>query len=456
MPNIKRVLFPCLLIFLLHFLLFPSPLLASEESLNCQDVSIWVEDKDGNVIAAPTPFTADTFDEINYVITVKDDDPEQEYIVSADGNTFIDYESGGLKIDSTTTRRISGIIHHADYPFQFRGKDHRLNVRRILPSGAWEAYCTKDYPEKDNPEGLKYTIVSPPTPTPVYSCSLAIQSDNQESPSKITDSDNINVFVNFAPPPDRSGFDKIEVELINQNTGKIDTYLAYPVVDKDNNETGEYAAFLGKHQADRYSVAGKLIRVVPRTGEKIIRASCTMDITICDSGCGVPTPTPTVTPTPTDKPECLIVCAPNGCEAEAFCKTDCSFCRPTPEPTSPFPRPDLKDLCNQLDPDFRDDCWKCIKDRESIWTAIGCLPTDFSRLINEYIFTFGAGIAGGISFLSFLYGTILILVSAGNPEKIEQGKQIIISALSGLLLIIFSIFILQIVGVEILKLPGFE
>jgi hypothetical protein len=44
--------------------------------------------------------------------------------------------------------------------------------------------------------------------------------------------------------------------------------------------------------------------------------------------------------------------------------------------------------------------------------------------------------------------------SAGNPERLTGGKEIITSAIAGLLLIIFSTIILKIIGVDILKIPG--
>jgi hypothetical protein len=47
------------------------------------------------------------------------------------------------------------------------------------------------------------------------------------------------------------------------------------------------------------------------------------------------------------------------------------------------------------------------------------------------------------------------MTSRGNPKKIELGKDLMWSAIGGLLLIIFSAFILRIVGVEIFAIfPG--
>jgi len=85
-------------------------------------------------------------------------------------------------------------------------------------------------------------------------------------------------------------------------------------------------------------------------------------------------------------------------------------------------------------------------------TAIGCI--DF-RSPNEFvnnILRLAIGLAGGIAMLLIIFGGIQILTSAGNPEKIQAGKELITSAIAGLTLIVFSVFILRIIGVEILDI----
>ena len=46
----------------------------------------------------------------------------------------------------------------------------------------------------------------------------------------------------------------------------------------------------------------------------------------------------------------------------------------------------------------------------------------------------------------------MIVISAGDPEKMQAGKEMITSAVSGLLIIIFAVFILRVIGVDILQL----
>jgi len=90
------------------------------------------------------------------------------------------------------------------------------------------------------------------------------------------------------------------------------------------------------------------------------------------------------------------------------------------------------------------------------WTAIGCLggdsPSDF---ISSFI-KIGTGIGGGIAFLLILFSGFQTMMSAGNPEKLHEAKELMSSAISGLLLIVFSVFLLRLIGVDILGgLTGF-
>ncbi len=100
-------------------------------------------------------------------------------------------------------------------------------------------------------------------------------------------------------------------------------------------------------------------------------------------------------------------------------------------------------------------CNDCMSDGTGVWTALGCIQTNPSQFIGS-ILGIGIGIGGGIAFLLILFGGFQILTSAGNPEKLNAGKELATSAIAGLLIIIFSIFILRLIGVTILHIPGFE
>lgn len=94
------------------------------------------------------------------------------------------------------------------------------------------------------------------------------------------------------------------------------------------------------------------------------------------------------------------------------------------------------------------------KEHPAIATAIGCIHTN----PNEFAFdllTFVVAIGGGLAFLMMLLGAFQMLTSAGNPETLNAGRERITSAVIGLLFVIFAILLLQIIGFDILKLPGF-
>ncbi|EKD67040.1 MAG: hypothetical protein ACD_48C00626G0004 [uncultured bacterium] len=99
----------------------------------------------------------------------------------------------------------------------------------------------------------------------------------------------------------------------------------------------------------------------------------------------------------------------------------------------------------------------CIDNAENpgVWTAIGCVHYSLSGFVKD-ILPFAMGIGGGIAFLLMLIGALQIMTSAGNPEKLNAGKELVTSAIVGLLLIIFSVFLLKLIGADILRVPGFE
>lgn len=92
---------------------------------------------------------------------------------------------------------------------------------------------------------------------------------------------------------------------------------------------------------------------------------------------------------------------------------------------------------------------------KGINTAIGCINAENADGFIRELFKLGIGIAGGIAMLLILFGGFQILTSAGNPERLNAGKELIGSAITGLLMILFSTFLLKVIGVNILCIPGF-
>lgn len=113
------------------------------------------------------------------------------------------------------------------------------------------------------------------------------------------------------------------------------------------------------------------------------------------------------------------------------------------------------ELCEQIKPGTseRTSCENCFVGG-GIWTAIGCIPTQPESVI-KVVITIGLGLGGGIVLVMILAGSFMLSVSQGDPNKTKEAKEIITSAIIGLLFVIFSVTILQFIGVSILQIPGF-
>lgn len=138
------------------------------------------------------------------------------------------------------------------------------------------------------------------------------------------------------------------------------------------------------------------------------------------------------------------------CQISADCESACQYCRaggpgtgktcktrPTPTPV----------LCQPAggDPGM------------GIDTAIGCIPmltNDNGTAFYGFLLKWAIGIAGGIAFLLIVYAGFMVMTSSGNPERLKAGQELLTSAISGLILLVLSVFILNLIGVKILELPG--
>lgn len=91
-------------------------------------------------------------------------------------------------------------------------------------------------------------------------------------------------------------------------------------------------------------------------------------------------------------------------------------------------------------------------------TAIGCIPVlnnDSGTAFMAFVLRWAVGVGGGIAFLLILYAGFMLMTSTGNPERIKAGQELLTSAISGLILLIFSVFILKFIGIDILNLALF-
>ncbi|MBP9700640.1 hypothetical protein KBD71_05165 [Candidatus Woesebacteria bacterium] len=142
-----------------------------------------------------------------------------------------------------------------------------------------------------------------------------------------------------------------------------------------------------------------------------------------------------------------------------------------PNPDSGNPQSVAFSLCRQADPADRDKCLACYGSNAAqndiadglasdtaaptaLWTAFGCVQTSPTGMIQSFLRII-LGLAGGIVLLVILYGAFLLTTSSGDPKRVQEGQEMVTSAIMGILFIIFSVIILQFIGVKLLQIPGF-
>lgn len=112
-------------------------------------------------------------------------------------------------------------------------------------------------------------------------------------------------------------------------------------------------------------------------------------------------------------------------------------------------------LGTTLDPATAAVVFKNDPESAGVKTAIGCIPT-YPPALMKGLIKFAAGAGGGIALLLMAWGAIQMMMSAGNPENLKKGHEQFTSAAIGLLIVILSVLLLQIIGVDILQIPGFK
>ncbi len=98
---------------------------------------------------------------------------------------------------------------------------------------------------------------------------------------------------------------------------------------------------------------------------------------------------------------------------------------------------------------------KTVSGKTTCKTAIGPISTDPKEFIAK-LMQILLGLSGGILLLFLVINGYKLMASQGDPEKVKEARESIGSAIVGLLFIIFSIFILSLITVDILKIPGFQ
>lgn len=86
-------------------------------------------------------------------------------------------------------------------------------------------------------------------------------------------------------------------------------------------------------------------------------------------------------------------------------------------------------------------------------SAIGCIPFQLTGFIS-IISKFAVGFGGGVSLLLLAIASVMYMTSSGNPQKVQESRELFIAAIVGLILIILSGALLKFLGVNVFGLFG--
>ena len=156
-----------------------------------------------------------------------------------------------------------------------------------------------------------------------------------------------------------------------------------------------------------------------------------------------------------------------ACDMNINNPTCYSLSESTPPPDAPPPDlpppPDIPEP--KTDPWCGDNVSGILNVKNGVNTAFGCIILFDANIVDgegadmslflSWILKWAIGLGGGIAFLLIIWAGFMIMTSSGNPERLKAGQELLTSAIMGLIMLIFSIFILGIIGVDILAIPGF-
>src|SRR3990167_7011267 len=87
---------------------------------------------------------------------------------------------------------------------------------------------------------------------------------------------------------------------------------------------------------------------------------------------------------------------------------------------------------------------------DEIDTAIGCIPIGDQNSLAGVFLRWAIGIGGGVAFILIIVAGFQMTTSSVDPKKLQASKELLTSAIGGLLLLIFSVFLLELIGVKVL------
>jgi hypothetical protein len=85
-------------------------------------------------------------------------------------------------------------------------------------------------------------------------------------------------------------------------------------------------------------------------------------------------------------------------------------------------------------------------------TAIGCIPFNIISNTARFFLAWGLSVGGGVALLLIGISALMFATSSGNPDKLGSAKDLFWAALTGLGMLILSVFLLRFIGVDVLGL----
>ncbi len=95
---------------------------------------------------------------------------------------------------------------------------------------------------------------------------------------------------------------------------------------------------------------------------------------------------------------------------------------------------------------------------KGVSTAIGCLMAGDPKQLVSQLLGWGVGVGGGIAFLMIVLAGFQMAAASGDPKKVQAARELLMSALAGLIIIALSVVLLNFIGVSILNIEnlGFQ
>lgn len=90
-------------------------------------------------------------------------------------------------------------------------------------------------------------------------------------------------------------------------------------------------------------------------------------------------------------------------------------------------------------------------DADEIVTPFGVIKGTPEGLAQAFL-SLGVSGAGGFAFLLMVFGAYRLIFAGGNPESIQEGRQMMTAAIVGLIVVVLAVFLLDLIGISILGL----